>query len=403
MLPFVILGIIHCFGASTFVSAQQLKVARHAQAQISTIEAETALDQGSKVLQAKDGPGDTACNVTFSLAGQITVFDDPIPSEIDTPEDFVRICSSPGYVHVVNIINTCDGLTLPGIRGCSETPGKCIVVVRMINTVPTDKEGLLWAHEFGHTKGLPHRSDETALMNPYLGPTERQVNTVECSAFNGHAQGANSSGHVGSKPTIEEFVHRDYVEGIPFDLASSYGHEDAKKLIAMLDDAEQKSYLTNIVVTLGMIGDPIAVQPLRTFIEKGDGRVDPQTIRAKSSALVAMGYIVNKQNDQEAFAYLVQGLSPKNWNDKNLKWNIADARSPEQKSINLAKASALGLGIAGTPDAATALTSAEFSIQSVDPAAQPGITQVIKHALAINKTIQKEGLMKYHLAVQKPM
>jgi hypothetical protein len=381
-----------------FASCQQLEVGRHSHSELSDKEARTNFSGASLILQTKDGADDIACNVTLSLAGSVSSFDSPVPADIYTSADFRQVCAAPGYVHVVNTINYCGGLALPGIIGCGDTPGTCIVVVRLEDPLPADKEGMLWAHEYGHTKGLDHREDENAVMNPYLGQTERQVNATECRAFAGRAQSSTRT-KSRPKPGIVDFVHRDYVEGVPYDLASSYNREDAEKLIGLLDDQAERPYLTNIVVTLGMIGDPVAVQPLQSFVERGEGYVDSQTLRAKTSALVALGYIVNKHNDETALRYLAQGLNPNNWKERKLKWMLRN--NDEQRNISLIKASALGLGISGTPEAAAALNSAQFTIQSVDPSVSVTVNPVIEHALAINKTIQQKGLKRYHLEIER--
>ncbi len=44
-------------------------------------------------------------------------------------------------------------------------------------------EGILWAHEFGHNKGLRHRAGQSLLMNPTVGPTEKGLNSAESDAF----------------------------------------------------------------------------------------------------------------------------------------------------------------------------------------------------------------------------
>jgi len=124
------------------------------------------------------------------------------------------------------------------------------------------------AYEYGHTKALQHPNDENALMNPYLGTTERRVNAAKCRAFTGHAQGGANSRRGVPEPGIVEFIHRTYTEGIPFELASSYTREDAQNLIAMLENPDEKPHLTNIVVTLGMIGDPTTVQPCNLSSKK---------------------------------------------------------------------------------------------------------------------------------------
>jgi hypothetical protein len=400
VLPPFILIIFYCFGFILPAFAQQLMVGKHAQSRLQGAEGRAIFDQASKALQTKDGPNDVPCKVTLLMAGDVSTFDYPTPTEIDTPDDFRTVCLSPGYVHVVNAINDCAGTTVPGIAGCSDTPGKCIVVVRIENLDSPDEEGLLWAHEYGHTKGLLHRSDENAIMNSYLGKTERQVDKVECLAFMGQANPNQNPSASNRNPDIIDFVHRRYVEGIPFDQASSYSRADAQRLVSLLDDPKQKPYLANIVVTLGMIGDPVVVVPLRTFIEKGDGEIDTQTLRAKTSALIALGYVVNKNKDQNAFNYLAQGLNPEVWNERKLKWKSNGSQKSDQRNISLVKGSALGLGISGSPEAEQVLSSASVALQSLDPSASAAVNPVIEHALDMNKIIRQEGLTKYQMNLQ---
>jgi hypothetical protein len=103
---------------------------------------------------------------------------------VDSIADFVALAVLAAKVVVVNQINWCDGIK-PGIIGCSPTPGSYQVVTRYNPVQPGSAagslEGILWAHEYGHTKGLPHRNNIFAVMNPYIGSTERQVNTTECT------------------------------------------------------------------------------------------------------------------------------------------------------------------------------------------------------------------------------
>ena len=44
-------------------------------------------------------------------------------------------------------------------------------------------EGILWAHEFGHNKGLRHRVGQLLLMNPSISPTQKGLNSNESDAF----------------------------------------------------------------------------------------------------------------------------------------------------------------------------------------------------------------------------
>jgi hypothetical protein len=47
------------------------------------------------------------------------------------------------------------------------------------------REGVLWAHEYGHAKGLPHRpdTDTDALMHPIIEVPHSKISATECEAF----------------------------------------------------------------------------------------------------------------------------------------------------------------------------------------------------------------------------
>jgi len=128
-------------------------------------------------LQINDGPGDEACFVHFSRDAGVALLASGDGS-IDSSAEFNAAVSLPGNVMVVNQINWCSGFQA-GIIGCSPTPGDSEVVTRF----PGSMEGLLWAHEYGHTRGLQHRSDPNAIMFPFIGPTNKRVTASECNAF----------------------------------------------------------------------------------------------------------------------------------------------------------------------------------------------------------------------------
>src|SRR5262249_31936486 len=110
-------------------------------------------------------------------SGPVTSFNKGT-GNIDSEDDFDQVVGLPGYVKVVNDIAWCDGL-IPNVVGCSPQPGDSMVVVRFA----ANQEGILWAHEYGHTKGLDHRNDSNAVMNPTVGPTRLMINASECNAY----------------------------------------------------------------------------------------------------------------------------------------------------------------------------------------------------------------------------
>ena len=150
---------------------------------LTNADADRILADATRVLSQQDGPSDIACSVKFVRnAEDVLVTDVPANGIINSSTDLDRsLDNAPGNakrITVVNQINFCDGAK-PNIIGCAR-PGTSQVVVR---TTPTN-EGILWAHEYGHTRGLPHRdSDPTAVMHSIIMPSHLQVTNGECISF----------------------------------------------------------------------------------------------------------------------------------------------------------------------------------------------------------------------------
>ncbi|WP_179957550.1 hypothetical protein [Exilibacterium tricleocarpae] len=87
--------------------------------------------------------------------------------------------NTPGFVKAVNRINWCGGFS-PNIIGCAPAPGNGILVVRFTSSL----EGILWAHEHGHTRGLRHRNSSTAVMAPSIANTRNVPSQVPASLQN---------------------------------------------------------------------------------------------------------------------------------------------------------------------------------------------------------------------------
>jgi hypothetical protein len=135
------------------------------------------LKDGSAVLQTKDGPEDMVCPVELRRAGGVTAFTAG-NGTVNSEADYKAILALPGQVKVVNQINWCGAFSL-NIIGCAPTPGSSLIVVR---DTP-GQEGILWVHEFGHNKGLVHRSESVAMMNAVIGADHRTINEAESKAI----------------------------------------------------------------------------------------------------------------------------------------------------------------------------------------------------------------------------
>jgi len=127
---------------------------------------------------------DVACQVTVQMTGTLGTFGAAADGRdiIDTEAEFNAVLSSStASVKVVTSINWCG--TPGSYRGCAPTPGSSLV---MGNGFAATLEAEVLVHEFGHNKGLGHRTGSgivgNAIMTP--GATGRnEVNTSECPSY----------------------------------------------------------------------------------------------------------------------------------------------------------------------------------------------------------------------------
>jgi hypothetical protein len=165
-------------GLGCHLKTHNLQVRRHTTTTLSNARADTILSNASTILQTNDGPGDVACDVRMVRSGNVTTFTTG-NGIINSAANFNAVIGLPGNVKVVRQINWCGGL-IPNVIGCAPRPGNSLAVVRRTNV---NVEAVLWAHEFGHNKGLPHRNGTRAVMRPTINVNNKRINSTECSAY----------------------------------------------------------------------------------------------------------------------------------------------------------------------------------------------------------------------------
>jgi hypothetical protein len=155
-------------------------VARHDTATLTSEQAQQIVGDGWQVLDTDDGGGDVRCNVE-ALRTLPTTSITPFTAGtgvINGEADYDAVLEGPGFVKVVNEINWC-GTLLGGLLGCTPMGGRGMVVVRY---TPSD-EGVLWAHEYGHTRGNPDVGPATRVMSSAVYPVSRTVTAAECTKY----------------------------------------------------------------------------------------------------------------------------------------------------------------------------------------------------------------------------
>jgi hypothetical protein len=136
------------------------------------------------------------CDVTFKLVGEVEPFASRhTPHTISDKNDLEAVHREPADVKIVKAIDFCkrDSVFESEFIGCSWRPrGRLKTMIVTHTQVEPRLRHILWAHEFGHTRGLPHRRNPEALMTPCtLFGDNVQITTRECSCFRKDAGGCS--------------------------------------------------------------------------------------------------------------------------------------------------------------------------------------------------------------------
>jgi HEAT repeat protein len=197
---------------------------------------------------------------------------------------------------------------------------------------------------------------------------------------------------------IRAFVHQFFVHGIPYEEAMRYGAHVVPTLLDMLADPREAHAWPNIVLVLGMLGDERAVSPLIALIEQHPGgEIDAFQYDAKRHAILGLGYLVNKNGNQQALAYLRDGADPSSWVARGIAWTSPERETAAERDRDLSRMAIIGLGLSGHPSAAETLRA----LLTPTPTAagrefRAHMSGVIWEALRANQRIADEGLATYY-------
>ena len=377
-------------------------------ATLSEADADGILAGMSDVLRAFDGGFDLECNVAFCRQGTIAEYaiGDGI---IDTESELTDVLAFPAYIKVARTVDFCDG-EFGAYKGCAR--GRTFTVERAPN------DGVVWAHEYGHTQGLAHRSpdDPNAVMTEGgTSASSRRVNSRECTFYrtvasmvdlfmSEPASTAVATNVTTPLPDIRSFVRQIFIHGIPYEEAMKYGSDVVPTLLDMLADPREEQAWPNIVVVLRMLGDDRAVTPLISLIEQNPGgELDYFRYEAKRNAFLALGYLANKSRNQETLSYLRDSVNPSAWAERGVTWISPERETATERDRELSRLAIIALALSGDPSAEEALrelltpaptaTEREFRAQ---------MSGVILEALKANQRIAEEGLAKYYRRVRPP-
>lgn len=206
---------------------------------------------------------------------------------------------------------------------------------------------------------------------------------------------------------VKEFVHQVYIEGVPYAEASQLSADVALPILKeILNNPHEEEYWANAVVTVGMIGNDQGVKLLTDFVvrKKAKGKLTRAQTVAKTSAVMSLGYIVNKTGNRLALDFLMKGAYPQTWSKRNLAWIGEFHTNKAERDKHLASMAVLGLGVSGNTDAAKFLKS----LVAVPTTPQmrtlkksmPDIDTIAMESLKANRAISTDGIHNYYLKIQ---
>jgi hypothetical protein len=143
---------------------------------------------------------------------------------------------------------------------------------------------------------------------------------------------------------VDDLVFKHYMDGIPYPEAHALGPNALPYLLELLENPELKLFWTNIIVTIGFIEDPSAVDPLIDFLERAEGEVDGASFRALLSVPYALGCIAAGGGDR-SIAYLADTIAGSG--TAAIQWQF------QGKSVKdlVAEYAVMGLAVSGRPEA----------------------------------------------------
>ncbi|HEV2816638.1 MAG TPA: hypothetical protein VGW40_05390 [Allosphingosinicella sp.] len=399
------------------LTSHALRAMRHSLAILSDDEADSIFAEASSILQSNDGPFDVPCSVVLLRAGPVTTFADT-DGTIDTSAELETVFGLNGNVKVVERIDFC-GVFNVAIRGCGGIPGSSFIVERVEGL-----DGMIWAHEFGHNRGLFHRDDlPEALMYFRAGATHRRINRSECTAFGGtplsealiaelaqaatqlldEGQAVADSTAVTGRHPVVAFVRQVYIHGVPLDEAARFGSDAVAPLLALLNDRRQVRFHENAALVLGMIGDARAFEPLAAYIARppvdgATGSVDSasRAHQARVASIIAIGYLANRANSDPAVAYLIESTNPEIWRGRRFQPISHLRMSAAEQEADLSKYAIFALGLSGDSRARAHLLSLRGREAMLRRRYGDAMNGVVEQSLSLHAEVSRRGLVAYY-------
>ena len=160
-----------------------------------------------------------------------------------------------------------------------------------------------------------------------------------------------------TNPEVREYLRsRPDFGPLNSELSSLYNATVVPGLIAALNsDAQEENWAMNAHL-LGQMGDESAVEVLIAFIRKGTTEsISEAHDDARHAAFRSLGFLIKRTGSERALDYLIGGLTPGVWREREVKGIAPDADSYAEYDLRLSTYAVSGLAESGHPRAGEAL------------------------------------------------
>ena len=365
-----------------------LEVNRHTNAALTNGEADRILADASRLLSQIDGPGDNVCPLRLTRQGTVGTFSVG-NGIINSQADYDALRAVPGNIKIVSQINFCGRWNINTV-GCGDTPGGMFTAER----VSALFEDVVWAHEYGHNHGLPHRDENFAVMNSMVGQSNRRLTPDEVKAYLTFpstlvAKPAKPiSAKLPARKSVAAFVAQTFVHGVSWREAARYDDSAVPALLRILADERLVARHANAVITLCFAaGRPVA-ERIVEYVQRPTGKISAPRDKAVQMAISYLGVLCHRTGDPAALAFLLSMFRSSAEFTAQLAWTSPHHRTDASLRHQLSAMAIWGLAYSGTPEAAVALRTYGKGVHA----------GLIAEVLAVHTKIADVGLMNARYA-----
>ena len=201
------------------------------------------------------------------------------------------------------------------------------------------------------------------------------------------AAGSPAQAQAGEVESAEELVRAHYFEGLPYARARRLTPTGVEALIEILEDPAEAEYHENVVMALGISGDPQAYRALSRFhASTPEGEVGGAEYRARRAIPLAMGHLARR--DERAYQFLVKRVHATT-SPRAPAWRYRHLSGDRLAGI-LRRAAITGVAISGRPEASADLGSAEARTRA-DSKATDELRRHIRESRKLSDRVTREG------------